>query len=116
MQMRRTFASLVVTGVLAGGALVGLSGPAGSQVVANNLVGLNISGNQVTVADVADVGANVAVPIGVAANVCGVSVAVLADLLPGPTQCDADTSAATGDQSVRQNQALAFVQRNGIPL
>ena len=116
MNLRRSLASLIVSATLAGGAVLSLGSPAGAQVVANNLVGLNISGNQVTVADLADVNANVAVPIGVAANVCGVSVNVLSEMLPGPTVCDADTSAATGNQTVRQDQALAFVQNNGIPL
>ncbi|MGY1697003.1 MULTISPECIES: hypothetical protein [unclassified Geodermatophilus] len=57
---------------------VALAAPASAQpVFTGGLVNVNIE----------DV--NVQIPIGVAANVCGVSVAVIAEVQPAPFDCDA---------------------------
>jgi hypothetical protein len=60
--------------------------------------------------NVTDVGVVVQVPIGIAANVCGVNAAVLAEQLPGDVECDADAqSAADSRQLMRlaEEQGLA---------
>ena len=106
---RKAFASVAVVAASATGAAA-LAVPAtAAPVVAGNLVGVNVSDvdvlneNQVILTDVADV--NASVPIGVAANVCGVSVAVLAEALGlGDVQCDAQASP-------RSRAALANIQR-----
>jgi hypothetical protein len=62
----------------------------------------------VNVSDVdAGVIANVQVPVGIAANVCGVAVNVLARQLPGDVECDAE-SAANNDQF------MTFADRQGV--
>ena len=88
MRIRRTVASLAgVAAIGVGG--VALAAPAGAApIFTGGLVNIAIedvlTGNDV----------NVQVPVGVAANVCGISVAVLADLAPlGPVDCDAATTA-----------------------
>jgi hypothetical protein len=63
----------------------------------------------VNVSDV-DVGviANVQVPVGIAANVCGVAVNVLARQLPGDVECDADAESAANS-----DQFMTFADRQG---
>ena len=71
--------SLVCTAALTAGAALGLAGPAQAAPQQSGLVNVNIT-------DVA-----VQVPIGVAANVCDVNVAVLIqDLADDAAQCNAD--------------------------
>ena len=57
MKVRTRIVSLALAAGVAGASWLVTAPPASGQVVANNLVGLNISGNQVVVSDVADVGA-----------------------------------------------------------
>jgi hypothetical protein len=63
----------------------------------------------VNVSDV-DVGLNVSVqaPIGIAANVCGVAVNVLARQLPGDVSCEADAQAAADNE-----QFMRFADEQG---
>ncbi len=87
MQIRRTAAALVSMAALTCGG-VALAGPAAAQpVVTGGLVNVTVTNvlnhNQV----------NVQVPIGVAANVCGVSAAVLlAVAATGPVNCTSSTT------------------------
>jgi hypothetical protein len=94
MQIRRTAATLASVAALGIGG-VALAAPASAEpVVTGGLV-------NITVVDVLNnVDVNVQVPIGVAANVCGVNAAVLAALPPasGPVDC---TAATTQDLPVR---------------
>jgi hypothetical protein len=78
MQIRRTAATLASVAALGIGG-VALAVPASAQppIFAGGLVNVNIE----------DV--NVQIPIGVAANVCGVTVAVIAEVQPAPFDCDA---------------------------
>jgi hypothetical protein len=70
---------LATTAALTAGAFMGMAGPANAQPQQNGLVNVNIT-------DVA-----VQVPIGIAANVCDVNVAVLVnDLADRAAQCNAD--------------------------
>jgi hypothetical protein len=79
--------TLVAGAVLAAATTVGLAPMASAQpVFTGGLVNVNLSDNTVQV------------PIGVAANVCGVSVAVIARNLPAPVEC---TSRTTQDLPVR---------------
>jgi hypothetical protein len=75
--------TLIATGALAlaGTGLIGMAAPASAQpVTQEGLVNVNVT-------DVA-----VQVPVGVAANICDVNVAVLVDtFLDSPTDCNADT-------------------------
>jgi hypothetical protein len=109
----RVFRKAVASVALAAASVTGaaaLAGPASAApIVAGNLVGVNVSNvdvlteNQVLLNDVADVNANV--PIGIAANVCGVSVAVLATALgAGDVRCDALASP-------RSQAAIENIQR-----
>ena len=71
--------SLACTAALTAGTLLGLAGPANAGPQQEGLVNVNIT-------DVA-----VQVPIGIAANVCDVNVAVLVgDLVDDAAQCNAD--------------------------
>ncbi len=88
MQIRRTAATLASVAVLGMGG-VALAVPASAQpIFTGGLVNIAVTdvlnGNQVAVN----------VPVGVAANVCGVSVAVLATPAPapGPVDCTAATT------------------------
>jgi hypothetical protein len=87
MNVRRTAASLVSVAVLGAGG-VALASPASAQpVFTGGLVNITVTNvlnnNQVAVQ----------VPIGVAANVCGVSVNVLSALAAtGPVDCTAATT------------------------
>ena len=79
--------TLVAGAVLAAATTVGLAPMANAQpIFTGGLVNIAIedvlTGNDV----------NVQVPIGVAANVCGVSVAVIAEVQPAPFDCDAATT------------------------
>lgn len=77
MQIRRTAVTLASVAALGVGG-VAMATPAGAQpIFTGGLVNVNIE----------DV--NVQIPIGVAANVCGVSVAVIAEVQPAPFECDA---------------------------
>ena len=77
MQIRRTAVTLASVAALGIGG-VALAAPASAQpVFTGGLVNVNIE----------DV--NVQIPIGVAANVCGVTVAVIAEVQPAPFECDA---------------------------
>jgi hypothetical protein len=77
MQIRRTAVTLASVAALGVGG-VALAAPASAQpVFTGGLVNVNIE----------DV--NVQIPIGVAANVCGVTVAVIAEVQPAPFDCDA---------------------------
>jgi len=77
MRIRRTVASLASVAAIGVGG-VALAAPASAQpIFTGGLVNVNIE----------DV--NVQIPIGVAANVCGVSVAVIAEVQPVPFECDA---------------------------
>ena len=77
MSIRSTALSLAGVAVLGVGG-VALAAPASAQpIFTGGLVNVNIE----------DV--NVQVPIGVAANVCGVTVAVIAEVQPAPYDCDA---------------------------
>ncbi|WP_138734470.1 hypothetical protein [Modestobacter excelsi] len=77
MQIRRTAATLASVVALGIGG-VALAVPASAQpIFTGGLVNVNIE----------DV--NVQIPIGVAANVCGVTVAVIAEVQPAPFDCDA---------------------------
>lgn len=79
---------------------VSLASPASAQVVGGGLVVVNISNVannlaqnlSVDVQDVIDIG-SVQVPIGIAANVCGIDANVLAaDAKDGAVSCDATTT------------------------
>ncbi|CCH87357.1 conserved exported protein of unknown function [Modestobacter italicus] len=87
MQIRRTAATLASVAALGIGG-VALSAPASAQppIFAGGLVNVNIT-DVLTNNEVA-----VQVPIGVAANVCGVSAAVIAENLPAPVDCTAETT------------------------
>lgn len=77
MSIRSSVISLAGVAVLGVGG-VALAAPAGAApLFTGGLVNVNIE----------DV--NVQIPIGVAANVCGVTVAVLAEVQPAPFDCDA---------------------------
>jgi hypothetical protein len=77
MRIRRTVASLASVAAIGVGG-VALAAPASAQpIFTGGLVNVNIE----------DV--NVQIPIGVAANVCGVTVAVIAEVQPAPFDCDA---------------------------
>jgi hypothetical protein len=82
---------LVAAGLAASGALAAAPAVALAQgpVITGGLVNVTIANvannNQVTVT----------VPVQAAANICGVSVAVLATLLPGPTACTSNPSQGT---------------------
>ncbi|SFU02439.1 hypothetical protein SAMN05660657_04826 [Geodermatophilus amargosae] len=77
MQIRRTAVTLASVAALGIGG-VALAAPASAQpIFTGGLVNVNIE----------DV--NVQIPIGVAANVCGVTVAVIAEVQPAPFDCDA---------------------------
>ena len=77
MSIRSSVISLAGVAVLGVGA-VALAAPASAQpIFTGGLVNVNIE----------DV--NVQIPIGVAANVCGVTVAVIAEVQPAPFDCDA---------------------------
>jgi hypothetical protein len=77
MQIRRTAVTLASVAALGVGG-VALAAPASAQpVFTGGLVNVNIE----------DV--NVQIPIGVAANVCGVTVAVIAEVQPAPFDCEA---------------------------
>ena len=77
MSIRSSVISLAGVAVLGVGA-VALAAPANAQpIFTGGLVNVNIE----------DV--NVQIPIGVAANVCGVTVAVIAEVQPAPFDCDA---------------------------
>lgn len=77
MQIRRTAVTLASVAALGIGG-VALAAPASAQpVFTGGLVNVNIE----------DV--NVQIPIGVAANVCGVTVAVIAEVQPAPFDCEA---------------------------
>jgi hypothetical protein len=79
MKLAKSLATLGATGALTLGSVL-LAAPAQAQPRQEGLVNVNIE----------DV--NVQIPIGVAANVCGVTVAVLAELPPGATfDCEAGT-------------------------
>jgi hypothetical protein len=78
---------------------VGVAVPAAAQRQ-EGLVNVNVSDVDVGVI------ANVQAPIGIAANVCGVAVNVLATQLPTGADCDADVeSAAANDQFMRFAEA-----------
>jgi hypothetical protein len=79
--------TIVASAVLATAATLGLAGTASAQpVFAGGLVNINVT----DVID--DTQVLVQVPIGVAANVCGVRVAILAELGPEDTfDCEAGT-------------------------
>ena len=84
MKVRKLVASLFATGLMA----VGIAAPASAQpVVTGGLV-------NITIFDVIeDTNVNVQVPIGVAANVCGVQANVLArGGIQEPVDCDAATT------------------------
>jgi hypothetical protein len=76
MRIRRTVATLASVAAIGVGG-VALAAPASAQPRQEGLVNVNIE----------DV--NVQIPIGVAANVCGVTVAVIAEVQPAPFDCDA---------------------------
>ena len=77
MSIRSSVISLAGVAVLGVGG-VALAAPASAQpIFTGGLVNVNIE----------DV--NVQIPIGVAANVCGVTVAVIAEVQPAPFDCDA---------------------------
>jgi hypothetical protein len=77
MQIRRTAAALTTAAALSMTG-VAMATPAQAQpIFSGGLVNVNIE----------DV--NVQIPIGVAANVCGVTVAVIAEVQPAPYECDA---------------------------
>lgn len=87
MSIRSSVISLAGVAVLGVGG-VALAAPASAApVFTGGLVNVNIE----------DV--NVQIPIGVAANVCGVTVAVLAEVQPAPFDCEA---------AVRQDLPVAF--------
>ncbi|NEM06646.1 hypothetical protein [Geodermatophilus normandii] len=87
MQIRRTAVTLASVAALGIGG-VALAAPASAQpIVTGGLVNVNIE----------DV--NVQIPIGVAANVCGVTVAVIAEVQPAPFDCEA---------AVRQDLPVRF--------
>ena len=76
--------------------------PAGAAVQ-SGLVNVAVEDNNVIVNP--EVGVQAQVPIGVAANVCDVSAAVLAEQIDaGPTTCDSTTNQRT-------QQGLAQIQR-----
>ena len=78
---------LVIAATAAVAALV-VPASASAQVDQDGLVNVNVSDNVVQV------------PIGIAANVCGVSVAVLAQLASGPVDCTttADSDAVSAER------------------
>lgn len=77
MRIRSTAMTLASVAALGVGSVV-LAAPASAQpVFTGGLVNVNIE----------DV--NVQIPIGVAANVCGVTVAVIAEVQPAPFDCEA---------------------------
>lgn len=84
----KRIATGVITGLLVVGAGVATTAPAQADAVAaHNLVNVQID-NVLNNNDVA-VPVSVTVPINAAANICGVSVAVLAEgLVGGPVSCD----------------------------
>ncbi len=87
MNIRRSLATVGAAGLLAAGSL-GVASPAqAAPVFAGGLV-------NVTLVDVVDVGdVTVQVPIAIAANICDVTVAVLAqDLRDGRATCNASAS------------------------
>lgn len=101
---------LIASAAIAATSVAGLAGTASADTTAG-LVAIDISNvdvltdNNVTVADVADVNAALAVPVGIAANVCGVSVAaLLAGIEGGDTTC-------TASNTQRSQAAVDQVQR-----
>ena len=86
MQIRRTAATLASVAALGIGGMT-LAAPASAQPIFTGGLG-NIAIQDVLTGN--DV--NVQVPIGVAANVCGVTVAVIAEVQPVPFECDAATT------------------------
>jgi hypothetical protein len=88
-KLRLAVASIALSAAtLAVPAVVASSASAAPVVqAAGGLVNVQVGIGDVTITDLVDV--NAAVPIGVAANVCGVSVAVLAEQLgTAPVTCD----------------------------
>ena len=96
-RVRRAVAAATLVGGLAFGTL-GLSSAASAQVITGGLVNVTITNllnnNQVAVQ----------IPVNAAANVCGVSVAVLAqELTSGPVNCTSRSG----------NQTLTITQPGG---
>jgi hypothetical protein len=99
----------VAASVLAAGSVVGLAGPAGAQPQQNGLINVNISD------------LDVQVPIGIAANVCDVSVAVLAQLaLDDAAPCtasadpDAEITRVGGNGAGPRQEGLVNVNASDI--
>jgi hypothetical protein len=59
--------------------------------------------------NVTDVGVVAQVPIGIAANVCGVNANVLAEQLPGDVECNADAQSAADSQ-----QLMRLAEEQGL--
>lgn len=96
---------LIASAAIAATAFAGTAGTANAQIVANNLVGVNVSGNTVQVVDLVDANVQAAIPIGIAANVCDVNVAVLAEMIDaGDVECEAGNTQ-------RSSQALRQIER-----
>jgi len=103
---------LVATSLLSSTLVLGGLAPAASAaVVQGGLVNVAIDGPLVVVDDVTipvQVGANIQVPIGVAANVCNVSVALLATQIAAAddTTCDSRVNQRT-EAALDQIQRIA---------
>lgn len=87
---------VIATAAIVAGATLSTAGVASAQpVFAGGLVNIAVD----DVLSQNDV--NVQVPVGIAANVCGVSVAVLATLVPAPGPVDCTATATIEDIPVR---------------
>ena len=90
---RKAAVSLFAGAALAAGALA----PASAQpVITGGLVNVVVTDviDDVTVT-LQDINVSVGAALGIAANVCGVGVNVLAQQLPGPVSCTSDSSGQT---------------------
>jgi hypothetical protein len=89
--------NVAAVALLAGSLTLAPAATASAQVTQNGLVNVSIDNTNLIVAP--DVNVQAAVPIGLAANVCNVNVAVLANLVSSaPTTCD-----STVNQRTEQN-------------
>ena len=87
-RVRKAAAATIVSSTL----VLGVAPTAMAQQI--GLVNVDVQGNNVIVAP--QVGVEAQVPVGVAANVCNVNVAVLATLISGgPTTCDSTVNQRT---------------------
>jgi hypothetical protein len=108
--MKKRIVASAAAGLLSIATLAGPVGPAGAQPVQEGLVNVNISN------------LDVAVPIGIAANICDVRVAVLAQLGPGEdTECTNElgqevTFSSPEDDGAPQQNGLVNVNASDIQL